>query len=455
MHARSLAAVIAVGVVGALVAASAVPQSPASAPTDAAASTGIAPQPPSNAPPDDMATALALLTRPIPDSTPDAARLRQGRSLAIAGDCVSCHLREGGEPFAGGRPMHTPFGVVYTANITPDAQTGIGSWTADDFYRALHDGIDDEGRNLYPAFPYPWFRRVTREDSDAIYAFLKSVPAVVYTPPSNELPFPLRIRFLVKGWNLLFLRGDTYAPDPAQSAEWNRGAYLVEGLGHCGACHTPKNFLGADKSGRRYHGGTLERWVAPDLTGHTRTGLGAWNATEVDAFLRAGRNERAAAGGTMSEVVTYSTSLLPEEDRRAIALYLKSLAPRDDAGVEAADAASLRRGAAIYGDVCTACHLEQGVGQPGVFPPLARDTMLQQPDPTGVIHAILAGSRIAATPTRTSTLTMPSMAWKLSDQEVADVATYVRNAWGNQAVSVKAADVQRLRRELGLPRPGS
>ena len=413
-----------------------------------------APQPPSNAPPGDGPTALALLTGPIAPGTPDADRLHRGQALTIAGDCMSCHQREGGAPFAGGRPMHTPFGVIYTANITPDPRTGIGTWTPDQFYRAMHDGLDDKGRNLYPAFPYPWFRRVTRDDSDAILAFLKTIPAVAYEPPPNELPFPLNVRFLVKGWNLLFLRGDTFKSDPAKSPELNRGAYLVEGLGHCGACHTPKNFLGADKSGSRYRGGTLESWVAPDLTGHPRVGLGAWSAADVETFLRWGRNERAGAGGTMNEVVTYSTSLMSSADRKAMAIYLKSFAPRDDTTAQTnEDGAAMRRGAAIYTDACASCHLEKGVGQPGTFPPLARDAMLQQPDPTGLVHAILAGSRLASTPGRTSPLTMPSLAWKLNDQEVADVATFVRNAWGNHAAPVKVDDVSRLRRELGLPAP--
>src|ERR1700727_82998 len=186
-----------------------------------------------------------LLRQPIPATTPNAEQLRRGQYLTVAGDCMSCHVRNGGEPLAGGLGLNTPFGVIYTPNITSDKETGIGNWTADQFYQAMHKGIEDEGSNLYPAFPYPWFTLVSREDDDAILAFLKTTPAVKYTPPENGLPFPLHHRSVVKGWNLLYFAAHDYKSDANQSAEWNRGAYLVNGLGHCGACRTPKSALGA------------------------------------------------------------------------------------------------------------------------------------------------------------------------------------------------------------------
>ena len=396
-------------------------------------------------------TPMQVLTEPVSAAAGDPEHLRRGQSLVVAGDCMSCHLRPGGEPLAGGLGLKTPFGTVYSANITPDPETGIGHWTEEQFYRAMHDGIDDDGRNLYPAFPYPWFNKLSRDDDDAILAYLKSVPAVRYTPPPNELPFPLNIRFLVKGWNLLFFHASDWVNDPGQSAEWNRGAFLVEGPGHCGACHTPKNALGASKRGEDLQGGNLDNWVAPDLTDNERTGLGRWSIAEIAEFLKTGRNAHANAGGAMAEVITYSTSLLGDDDRRGIAVYLKSRAARASAVPSSMpDPAAMRRGGAIYADVCSACHLDDGVGQPLFFPPLGRNAIVQQDDPTGVLHLILAGSRTGPSPIRPSPLTMPSFAWKLSDRETADVATYVRNSWGNHAATVSASEVGALRDKLDL-----
>jgi mono/diheme cytochrome c family protein len=379
-----------------------------------------------------------------------AVQLNRGRYLVAAGDCISCHLREGGEPFAGGLGLNTPFGVIYTSNITPDKDTGIGGWTADQFYRAMHDGKDEEGTDLYPAFPYPWFRRVSRDDDDAIFAFLKTIPAVKYTPPKNALSFPFSVRSFVGVWNLLFLDSHGFQPDANQSAEWNRGAYLVDGLGHCGACHTPKNSLGADKSKQELHGGKLDNWVAADLTGNARTGLGDWSVDDIAEFLASGRNSRAAAGGAMADVITYSTAYLTDADRRAIAVYLKSQPASPAVTASSADPGAMRHGAEIYSDACSSCHLENGVGQSRIFPPLGKDAVLQQSDPTGVLHLILAGTQIGVSASHPSALSMPSFAWKLSDQEIADVATYLRNSWGNQASSVGVSEVAGLRKKLSL-----
>ncbi|WP_218511760.1 cytochrome c [Variovorax sp. dw_308] len=404
--------------------------------------------------PSTAITPTSLLTQRIADSTPNAAQLRRGQYLTAVGDCMSCHVRAGGEPLAGGLGLNTPFGTIYSSNITSDKDTGIGAWNPDQFHRAMHDGIGAHGENLYPAFPYPWFRRVSREDTDALFAFLQSTPAVHYTPPPNDLPFPLKFRWMVKAWNLLFLKSDTYQPVAAQSAEWNRGAYIVEGLGHCGACHTPKNMLGADKSGQDFHGGTLDNWVAPDLTGNTRTGLGQWSAEDIAAYLHAGRNARAGAGGSMADVVNYSGSLMNDADVHAVAVYLKGRPARpDEAQRTPPDAGAMRRGAAIYSDVCASCHLENGVGQPRYFPPLGHDAMLQQTDPTGLLHVLLAGSRIGTSNALPSPMTMPAFAWKLSDAEVADVSTYIRNSWGNQAAAVEATSVADMRKKLDLTQP--
>jgi len=400
--------------------------------------------------PADAVTPTSFLTQPIADSTPNAAQLQHGQALIIAGDCLSCHIRDGGQPFAGGLGLNTPFGVIYSANITSDPTTGIGDWTSDQFYKAMHNGIGAQGENLYPAFPYPWFTKVSRADDDAILAYLKTTPAVSYRPPANRLPFPLNIRFMVKGWNLLFFRPHDFQADSGQSADWNRGAYLVTGLGHCGGCHSPMNFLGAASVDRALHGGAINNWVAPDLTGNARTGLGAWSLSDITEFLQTGRNAHAGAAGDMGEVVSYSTSLMSDADRRAIGAYLKGLGPSPDAAAPSVDAGAMQRGAAIYSDACASCHLENGVGQSRLFPPLGHDAVLQQADPTGLAHLILAGGRVGPTAMRPSPLAMPSFAWKLTDGEIADVSTYIRNSWGNQASPVPASKVHDLRKRLGL-----
>jgi mono/diheme cytochrome c family protein len=400
--------------------------------------------------PSSAVTSRGLLSQRFDDSAPNAAQVRRGQYLVAAGDCISCHVREGGEPFAGGLGLNTPFGVIYTSNITPDLGTGIGAWTNDQFYRAMHDGKGAQGQDLYPAFPYPWFRRVSREDDDAIFAYLKTLPAVSYTPPKNDLSFPLNFRSFVGAWNMLFLDSHDFQSDPGQSAEWNRGAYLVNGLGHCGGCHTPKNSFGADKSKQELHGGKLNNWIAPDLTSNTRIGLGGWSVDDIAEFLGSGRNAHAAAGGDMADVINYSTSFISDPDRRAIAVYLKSQPASPSIASSAPDAGAMRRGAEIYSDACASCHLDNGIGQSRLFPPLGKDAMLQQPDPTGLVHLILGGTRVGVSTSRPSPLGMPSFAWKLTDQEIADVSTFIRNSWDNQAAPVAATDVSELRKKLDL-----
>jgi mono/diheme cytochrome c family protein len=400
--------------------------------------------------PSTAVTAGGLLAKHFDDSVPNAAQLNRGLYLVAAGDCMSCHLREGGEPLAGGLGLNTPFGAIYTSNITPDRETGIGAWSSDQFYRAMHDGKGAHDENLYPAFPYPWFRRASRADTDAIFAYLMTVPAVSYTPPKNDLPFPFSIRGSVSAWNLLFLDTHEVPSDPGQSAEWNRGAYLVNGLGHCGACHTPKNSFGADKSKQEFYGGKLDNWVAPDLTSNGRSGLGAWSVEDITEYLATGRNARAAAGGAMADVITYSTSLLNDADRRAIAVYLKSRPASPAISASTPDPGAMRRGAEIYSDACSSCHLENGIGQSRVFPPLGEDAMLQQADSTGLEHLILAGTQIGTSASRPSPLSMPSFAWKLTDQEIADVSTFIRNSWGNKAAAVSGSSVSDLRKKLDL-----
>ena len=395
---------------------------------------------------------VAMLMRPVPDG-PRADLIRRGQALTIAGDCVSCHSRAGGPPFGGGLGLKTPFGVIYSPNITGDAETGMGRWTTDEFYRAMTRGIGRGGEHLYPAFPYTYLASVRRADADAILAYLKTLPPVRYTPPANLLPFPANLRPSVIAWNAAFFRPQPFSADPGRSAAWNRGAYLVNGLGHCAACHTAKTLAASDKAGAFLQGGELNGWVAPDLTGNGRTGLGRWSVADVAEYLKTGRNAHANAAGPMAEVVSYSTGLMPDADLRAMGIYLKSLPASGDAAPDRPDAAVLRRGAAVYADACAACHLGDGRGQPRYFPPLPGHAGAQQANADTLIHVILAGARTGPTPARPSALTMPSFAWKLDDQEIAAVATYVRNGWGNRAAPVEPTQVATLRRSLRLPDP--
>jgi mono/diheme cytochrome c family protein len=394
---------------------------------------------------------LPILTQPIVAQAGVAppAEVVRGRYLTIAGDCVSCHTRAGGMPFTGGRGIRTPFGIIYSPNLSGSA-AGIAGWTPAQFFRALHEGIADDGSHLYPALPYTHFTVISRADSDAILTWLKTVPGDASTPPSNRLPFPLDLRPVMIAWNALNFAPHPYRTNSTRSAEWQRGAYLVDGLGHCGSCHTPKTMLGADDASRRFYGGNIDNWVAPDLTANARSGLGNWSADEIAEYLKAGRNARSNAGGPMAEVVAYSTSLMSDADRDAIATYLKSLPAGPATTALSPAAAAITAGAAIYGDACSACHRVDGKGSPALFPPLGGSAALQQADAANVIRVILGGARTAPTLIRPSTPSMPSFAWKLGDQQIADVATYVRNSWGNHAKPVSESDVERLRRQLKL-----
>ena len=401
---------------------------------------------PAHLPPAAVVTPPAFLTAPLPANASE--QVRRGRDLAIVGDCVACHTPQGRPAFSGGRGVNTPFGTIYSANLTGDPQTGVGGWTSDQFWRAMHEGKGVHGENLYPAFPYVWFTKASRADSDAILAYLKTTPAVNATPPADKLPFPLNIRLAVSGWNLLYFKPAAWTPEPARGAQWNRGSYIVDTLGHCGACHTTKNVLGADKKGAYLQGTVLDRWYAPNLTGEARYGLGSWSEDDVVSYLKTGRNAHAQVTGAMGEVVSDSTSLMSDGDLHAIAVYLKSMPASPSAAVAAADPRAMKAGEAIYLDTCTGCHKQGGVGQPGYFPPLKGHAGLQNPDPTTVVRVILMGARTAPTPTHPTPTSMPSFAWKLDDAQIADVATYVRNAWGNRAEPVDSGRVRRLREAL-------
>ncbi|MBK6007366.1 cytochrome c [Ramlibacter ginsenosidimutans] len=385
-----------------------------------------------------------------PTGTSDV-QVQRGKYLVALGDCVACHTQQGGARFAGGRAVQTPFGTIYSANITPDKDTGIGDWTADQFYRALHEGIDDEGHHLYPAFPYNYYTGITREDSDAMLAYMKSIPAVRHDFERNQLPFPFNQRWLLTFWNALFLDKGPYQANPSKSPQWNRGAYLVQTLGHCEACHTAKNFLGAPKHDQAFRGGTFGTWYAPDITGNRRSGIGGWTDDALREFLRQGTNVHSAASGEMGEVVAFSTSQMNDDDLQAVITYLRGLPASPEPEVKQPDQAVMKQGEAIFQDTCSACHRMDGQGVPRFFPPLQQDANLQQSDPTSVLHFILAGTRKVPTDRAATPLAMPAYDWKLGDQQIAAVATFVRNSWGNRASPVTAEQVDKLRKQL--PRP--
>ena len=380
------------------------------------------------------------------------ASIERGRYLVDAGDCAACHTDEGGEPFAGGRPIPTPFGTLYSTNITPDAETGIGNWTSDDFYRAMHEGIAPGNRYLYPAFPYPWYTKLSRADVDDIRAFLSTLPAVKQDNKPVELPWPLSVRQVMAGWNALYFKKGAFHPNPQKSAEWNLGAYLVEGLGHCGSCHSPKNFAGAPERDKAYQGGYGEHWYATSLGGDLHDGLGQWTTDDIVQYLKTGANRRAAAFGPMGEVVHDSTQHLDDDDLHAIAVYLKDLPPHEtevattNAGNgDSVDHDRLARGRGVYIDDCAGCHMDNGEGIPGVFPPLKGNNVVQSKDPETVVHIILSGEKTAATKDNPTGLAMPAFDWKLDDKSIADLVTYLRNAWGNRGDAIDSGKVAATR----------
>lgn len=383
-------------------------------------------------------------------------QVERGRYLVQLGDCVACHTDKAGARFAGGRRVETPFGMLLSANITPDDETGIGRYTPETFYRALHEGIDRNGHHLYPAFPYNYYTQITREDSDAMFTYLRTIPAVRKQVQRNQLPFPFNIRQLMVAWNAMFLDKGPYKPEAGKPEQWNRGAYLVQGPGHCEACHTPKNFLGSAKHDEAFRGGIFAQWFAPDLTGNKRIGLGAWTDAELREFLKRGVNAHSAAAGEMGEVVAFSTSQMSDADAAAMLTYLRDIAPSPDTKVEAPQAQVMKQGEAIWQDQCASCHRMDGSGVPRFFPPIRRNANVQQSDPTTLIHYVLAGARKVPTDGAPTAMTMPSFHWKLSDSQVAAVITYIRNSWDNTASSVKPDQVADIRQKLNLKaQPGN
>jgi mono/diheme cytochrome c family protein len=413
-------------------------------------------------------THTRLITR---SGAADAASIERGRYLAVAGDCTACHTAPGGQAFAGGLPLGSPVGTIYSTNITPDKKTGIGTYTLDDFDRAVRHGIDQDGGTLYPAMPYPSYARLTDADVTALYDyFMQAVAPVVAEEHENGIPWPLSIHWPLAVWRKLFaseIESNRSAFDASRysDAETARGAYLVQGLGHCGSCHTPRSVTfkekALDDSSTQFLAGgqVIDGWVAVNLRGNAADGLGSWSQQDIVATLRSGRNDaHAVVGQPMNDVVVHSTQLMSDADLNAVAKYLKTLSPAaaDGSGFKADPASAkalaagheLNRGAEVYVDNCAACHRSNGEGSAKVLPAIAGNPSVLAPDPSSLIRLVLAGSSLPGTATAPSALGMPGFAWRLSNDEVAQLLTFIRSSWGNQAPAVSAGAVGKVRAVL-------
>lgn len=410
-----------------------------------------------------IAAAAFLALRPAPEhAAPEAddgaggngeSLVARGEYLARAGNCLGCHTVPGGAAGAGGLAMDTPFGTIYTSNLTPDPKTGLGDWTADDFWQALHDGRARDGRLLYPAFPYTSYTRVTRADADALWAWLRTLAPVEQPNRQHALRFPYDTQAALMAWRALYFRPGVYQADAAQSAAWNRGAYLVQGLGHCSACHAQRNALGASSDPDALAGGLMpvQNWYAPSLTSPHEAGMADWPKADIVALLRDGAAPKATASGPMAEVVFGSTQYLSADDLDAMATYLKALpatrpARKEFAGVP--DELRRERGAQLYAEHCADCHGEHGAGKPGIWPALAGNRAVTMDPPANAVRMVLGGGYAPATRGNPRPYGMPPFAAALSDDDIALVVTHIRSNWGNAAAPVSSVDVQRLRGNL-------
>jgi mono/diheme cytochrome c family protein len=377
----------------------------------------------------------------------------RGAYLALAGNCAGCHTARGGQPYAGGRRIETPFGSVYTSNLTPDEQTGLGRWSADDFWRALHEGRSRDGRALSPAFPYTSYTRVSREDSDALFAWLRTLPAVAQANQPAALVFPWNLPGLIEVWRWLFFRAEAFAPDPSRDAQWNRGAYLVQGLGHCGECHTARNALGALR-GTPLGGADLmpQGWHAPSLLSDKAGSVGVWTPQQAVLWLQSGLNQSAVATGPMARVVIDSLQHLDLDDLQAMQAYLRTLerpsATARTSKPVAIDPGYLKLGSELYSKHCADCHGESGEGAPPHYPVLAGNRTLTQDSSINLIRAVLHGGFAPATRSNPRPYGMPPFGPLLNDREAGALLSYLRTAWGHRAAPIEPRQVNALR---GVP----
>ncbi|WP_082016684.1 cytochrome c [Cupriavidus sp. IDO] len=422
--------------------------------------------------------ALAALVIAIPQaraqSAPQSAvtpaqQLERGRYLAKIANCAACHTREGGKPFAGGLPIRTAVGTIYSTNITPDKGSGIGAYTLADFDRAVRQGVALHGKRLYPAMPYPSYARMRTEDVAALYAYLRAeVAPVSQRNPAAQMRWPFSMRWLLAVWNGFFLDDAPVRTDTAKGAEWNRGAYLVQAVAHCGACHTPRGMLFAEKglderSKRFLSGAIVEGWSATNLTSDQITGLGAWSRAEIAEFLRTGRNAHATSFGPMSTVISTSTQYMNATDLDAVAAYLKSIpgARGEDkpfrhdpsAAAQLAQGRFDSTGSRQYAQFCMPCHGADGKGFARVFPPLAGNPTVADPDPSSLVNLLLDGAVTARVNTAPTDYHMPGYGWTLDNQELANVLSFIRGNWGNRAAVVTERTVAERRQVLGGQEP--
>jgi mono/diheme cytochrome c family protein len=412
----------------------------------------------------EQAHAQATAQAPQPAQT----LIRRGEYLARAGDCAGCHTApQGGAPFAGGLGMASPFGTIVSSNITPDKQYGIGEYTYKDFARTLREGVARGGKHLYPAMPYPSFSKIEDNDMQALYAyFMHGVQPVSKAPPPTRLPFPFNQRWALVFWNLAFAPNEAYAPHPERDAQWNRGAYLVQSLGHCGACHTPRGPAYEERgytelSGQYLTGGVNDHWFAPNLTGDTGSGLGRVREQEVAAFLKSGHGGGLVTFGSMVQVVEDSTQYMNDDDLNAIAHYLSSLPPQRASGAYVPQSLAARQttaavrtgnierpGTGIYLSFCAKCHGAQGEGKPQKYPKLAGNPAVLSAETTSLMRLMVEGGNSPATQQGPPRENMPAYADKLTNTEMAQVLTFIRTTWGNNASPVTTRDVTRLRANI-------
>lgn len=401
-----------------------------------------------------VAAALVGLNLRGEDPLDDAAvvatpeLIQRGEYLARAGNCAGCHTERGGEPYAGGRGIDTPFGTLYSPNLTPDPATGLGQWSAAHFWRAMHNGRSRDGRLLSPAFPYTNYTLVTRADSDAIYAYLRSLPPVAKPNRAHAMRFPYGTQAALGVWRALYFKPETHEPDATQTPAWNRGAYLVRGLGHCNACHGHRNAIGATGGTLDLSGGLIpvQNWYAPSLSDPHEAGVRDWPAQETATLLKTGVSPRASVLGPMAEVVIGSTQHLRDDDLLAMADYLRSLPPTNTRVTSPqGPEPDLARGEKLYGEHCAACHGAAGEGVKGLYPALAGNRAVTMKTPANLVRVLMEGGFAPSTAGNPRPFGMPPFAGTLSDDDMAALLSHVRSAWGNKAAPVSPFEVSRYR----------
>ncbi|WP_447872546.1 c-type cytochrome [Serratia fonticola] len=381
---------------------------------------------------------------PVQQVTASSEQIARGRYLTQAADCAACHTAAGGAPLAGGYPLDTPFGTIYGSNLTPSADQGIGRWTKDDFFLALTQGVAPGGRHLYPAMPYTSYKGISREDADAIYAYLMSRPAVDVAIPANDMPFPFNQRMALIGWNLLFRNSDPLpASSQGSSAEWQRGRYLSDVLGHCGECHTPRGMLGQMEVNKPMQGGDLGRFIAPDITPQALAQRG-WTPEDLSRFLSTGLSPQGSAFSEMHMVVDLSTRHLTPEDHRALVTYLMGDKPPQPVAAKIGQGSDAGR--ITYLDQCSACHERDGAGIPHVAVAMRDNATLRQPDGKNLIVSVLDGLPAQQFPGNESMQSMPGFADRLDDAQIAELVNYLRVTWGGLPADITAEQVKALRK---------